>query len=245
MKNCFRLFLCLSLITPVVDIDLTAAPKKQSQNKKTPAQRKKEAERKKQTAERAAENRKKKAKMEAAKEQDKKDAEMERISIQVGEIQKSIKFSSYRLDDVELGLKKIVEGRSVIMKSIIYTLSKEKKPELVETRGKLMRVKEQVLAKQADMKKAFGTLGRLKIMCAKYTDSKKIASNGKTLLELYEQAETDVKRDFVEIESTIKRMISYNKNYARVLSTLISKFVDEGIVFLDKEKELIKKLASL
>jgi hypothetical protein len=249
MKKWFRLFLCLSLITPVVDFELTAAPKKQSQKKaqkkKTPAQTKKEVEKKKQIAERAAAARKKKAKMEAAKEQDKKDAELERISIQVAEIQKSIKSASFRLDDVQLGFKKIIDGRGVILQSIARVLAKTEKPELVEARGKLMRIKEQVVAKQEEIKNAFSTLGKLKIMCAKYTDSKKGKAIGKALLESYEKAEVAVKRDFSVTESTIKKMMSYNKNYARVLSPLISELVEAGITFSDKEKELIKKLAYL
>ena len=131
MKNWFRLFLCFCLLIPVVPVDLSAAPKqvqKKSKKKQTPAQRKREAERKKQIAERAAAVRKKKAEEEAREEKEKKDAENERIHLQVAEIKKDIKFASFRLDDVELELKKLSSGRNVITQSIVRALSKPEKP---------------------------------------------------------------------------------------------------------------------
>ena len=157
MKNWFRFLICLSLSTPVVPVDLSGAPKqsqKKSKKKQTPAQRKKEAERKKQMSERAAALRKKKAQEDAREEKEKKDAENERINLQVAEIKKNIKFASYRLDDVELELKKISTARNVITQSIARAMSKPEMPALAEARNKLLRIKEQVDAKQKQTQEA-------------------------------------------------------------------------------------------
>ena len=248
MKTWFRLFLCLCLLTPFVPVDLTGAPKqsqKKSKKKQTPAQRKKEAERKKQMAERAAAVRKKKAQEDAREEKEKKDAENERINLQVAEIKKDIKFASYRLDDVELELKKISTARNVITQSIARALSKPEKLVLAEARNKLLRINEQVDAKKEQTKEAYRILGRLKIVCGKYLDSKGVSGKGKKLFESYENALIDVRRDFSSVESTIRKMKSYNSNYARLVLPIISDFVQAGINFADKEKELIKKLGAL
>jgi hypothetical protein len=248
MKTWFRLFLCLCLLTPVVPVDLTGAPKqsqKKSKKKQTPAQRKKEAERKKQMAERAAAVRKKKAQEDAREEKEKKDAENERINLQVAEIKKDIKFASYRLDDVELELKKISTARNVITQSIARALSKPEKPALAEARNKLLRIKEQVDAKKEQTKEAYQILGRLKIVCGKYLESNGVPGTGKKLFEAYENALLEVKRDFGSVESTIRKMKSYQSNYAGLVLPIISEFVQSGIQFSEKEEELIRKLRSL
>ena len=248
MKNWFRFLICLSLITPVIPVDLSGAPKqtqKKTKKKQAPAQRKKEAERKKQMAERAAAVRKKKAQEDAREEKEKKEEEDERINLQVAEIKKDIKFASYRLDDVELELKKISTGRNVISQSIARTLSKPEKPVLAEARNKLLRIKEQVDAKQEQTREAYRILGRLKIVCGKYLESKGVPGNGKKLFEAYENALLDVKRDFGSVESTIRKMKSYQSNYARLVIPIISEFVQSGIQFSEKEEELIRKLRSL
>ena len=248
MRNWFLLFLCLCLFTPVVPVDLSAATKqsqKKSKKKQTPAQRKREAERKKQISERAAALRKKKVEQEASEEREKKDADNERINLQVAEIKKDIKFESYRLDDVELELKKISTARNVITQSIGRALSKPEKLALAEARNKLLRINEQVDAKKEQTKEAYRILGRLKIVCGKYLDSKGVPGKGKKLFESYENALIDVRRDFSAVESTIRKMKSYNSNYARLVLPIISDFVQAGINFANKEKELIKKLGAL
>ena len=248
MKNWFRLFLCFCLLIPVVPVDLSSAPKqvqKKSKKKQTPAQRKREAERKKQMAERAAAVRKKKAEEEAREEKEKKEAENDRIHTQVAEIKKDIKFASFRLDDVELELKKLSSASNVITQSIVRALSKPEKPVLAEARNKLVRIKQQVDAKKEQTKEAYRILGRLKTVCGKYLDAKGLPVNSRKLFEAYENALLDVKRDFSLVESTIRKMKSYQSNYARLVLPIISEFVQSGIQFSEKEEELIRKLRSL
>jgi hypothetical protein len=72
-----------------------------------------------------------------------------------------------------------------------------------------------------------------------------VPGNGKKLFEAYENALLDVKRDFGSVESTIRKMKSYQSNYARLVIPIISEFVQSGIQFSEKEEELIRKLRSL
>jgi hypothetical protein len=227
---------------------LSAAPKqsqKKSKKKQTPAQRKREAERKKQMSEWAAAARKKKSEEQGREEREKKDLENDRIDLQVAKIRSEIKFASYRLDDVELELKKISMGRNLITQSIDRVLSKLAKPVLSEARGKLLRIKDQAKGKIEQTKEAYQILGRLKILCSKYLDAKGLPREGTKLLQAYEKALIDVKRDFSTIEATVKQLKNYNSNYARFVTQTISEFVQAGIQFSEKEKELIKKLISL
>ena len=100
-------------------------------------------------------------------------------------------------------------------------------------------------AKQEQTREAYRILGRLKIVCGKYLESKGVPGNGKKLFEAYENALLDVKRDFGSVESTIRKMKSYQSNYARLVIPIISEFVQSGIQFSEKEEELIRKLRSL
>ena len=228
-------------VGPLCNQSVVAAQKqggKANNKKKCPAQKKREAEQKKKAQERAEAERKRKVEEERKRKQAIENARKKRLQGRVEEAKSEVRKCAGEARELGGRYQKMLEGRNLIARSIELLALKPAKEESKAASARLVKIEEQFKSKSKDLQGAMLSIEGIK------NSEKKTQSKGGTA-ETWEKTLLDLKRELSSANATLKNGESHNKNYGRLILSLVPEYVRAGVKFSEQEKALIKKLSSL